>query len=169
MRKMEKRKIFCSDQNCYPFCKDLRAVCIVLSIWKLLGNGCLAFIESGELHHSVPELHSGYSMLVSCNLFGVLSCLSALYGAIHCEPISLIICICCEVAEIALTLCYCGLVFNYMFSKNDIDLGLVENEILFFCLAITWFAFLIYVYKLYKHLKSDKKEQKFSSPQRLRF
>ena len=168
---MRKEKGCCSDQDCYPFCKDLRAVCIVLSIWKLIGNGCLAFIESGELHHSVSELHSGYSMLVSCNLFGVISCLSALYGSIHCQPVSLIICIGCEIAEIVLTFSYCGLVFNYMFSREDLDLGLLENEALFFFLAVLWIVFLVFVYKLYKNVKSinNYNEQVFNQPIQLRF
>ena len=165
---MKKGKTLCSDQECYPFCKDLRAVCIVLSIWKMIGNGCLAFIESGELHHSIPELHSGYSMLLPCNLFGVLSCLTALYGSIHCQPISLIICIGSEVVEIVLTFCYCGLVFNYILIKEDLDLGLIENEALFFFLAIIWIVFLIFVFKLYNYVKSSKNEQKLTSPIHLR-
>ena len=160
----------CSNKCCYPFCKDLRAVCIVLSIWKLIGNGCLAFIESGELHHSVPELHSGYLMLVSCNIFGVFSCLSALYGAIHCQLLSLMICIGCEIAEIILTFCYCGLVCVYTFSKEDLDWGMVENEALFIFLSILWIAFLWYVFKLYKQLKAHKHESKMAPPRlRLKF
>ena len=133
-------------------CTDLRAVCIVVSIWKMIGNGCLSVVETGELHHSIPDLHTGNSLLFSCNIFGVLACCFLLYGTIQSDPIAIMICLIVEMVEILLVFAYCVLVMQFMCSTDKIELGMIENVALFLILGMVWILFWIYGYKLYRNV-----------------
>ena len=138
--------------SCCP-CEDLRAGCIVLSIWKMIGNGCLSFVVAGELHHSIPELHTGYSMLISCNLFGVLACFSLLYGAIQCKRFAIVLCLLFEMGEILLIFSYCALVLGYICFHEELEQGILEGEALFFILGLLWIAFWLFGLMLYRKMK----------------
>ena len=141
------------ENVCCCSCEDLRAGCIVISIWKMIGNGCLSFVVSGELHHSIQELHTGYRMLISCNLFGVAACFSLLYGAIQCNRIAIMICLVFEMGEILLIFAYCALVLSYICFQEEPDLGVVEGEALFFVLGLLWLSFWFFSLMLYKKMK----------------
>jgi hypothetical protein len=143
----------CTDEN-------LRAGCIVVSIWKMIGNGCLSVVVSGELHHSIPELRTGHSMLICCNLSGVLACFSLLYGAIQCSRIAIMLCLVFEMGEILLIFAYCALVLSYICFNEDVDLGIVEGEALFFILGFLWIAFWLFALMLFKRMQPSEASEK---------
>ena len=148
------------EKSCCGTDEKLRAGCIVISIWKMIGNGCLSFVVSGELHHSIPELHTGYSMLMSCNIFGVLACLSLLYGAIQCNRIAIMLCLVFEMGEILLIYAYCALVLSYICLHKDLGLGIVEGEALSFILGLVWIAFWFFALMLFRNMKPIQASEK---------
>ena len=148
------------EKSCCGTDEKLRAGCIVISIWKMIGNGCLFFVESGELHHAIPELHVGVSMLISCNLCGVLACLTLLYGAIQCSRIGIMLCLVFEMGEILLVFAYCALVLSYICFQEDVDLGMVEGEALFLILGFLWIAFWLFALMLYRKMQPIQASEK---------
>ena len=142
-----------TEKCCCP-CVDIRAGTIVLSIWKLLiGNGCLSFVETGELLHN-----SRYIVLIACNVFGTVACCCLLYGAIQCKRIAIFICLILEMGEILLVLAYCALLLGDILREEKIDASLVRCDVLFFLLAFALICFWIIVWVLYIKIKVTQKD-----------
>lgn len=138
-------------EKCCCSCVELRAGCIVLSIWKLIGNGCLSFVETGELRHN-----SRYSVLIACNIFGMMACFCLLYGAIQYSRVALMICLIFEMGEILLVFVYCALVLGYLLKAETYDVGMIETDVLFFILAFGLIYFWMFVFMLYRKTKTNE-------------
>ena len=68
--------------------------------------------------------------------------------------------------EILLVFAYCILILNHIFGHGPTELGMIENVVLFFIMGLVWIAIWIFIYMLYKKMKSNKLEE-FHPPSNL--